>query len=100
MKDHITIIETIHAIAASLDPLAAVEFGTVERLQLKRAMEMCGMATLPELIGEPEGERCSGVMLCEKCQMAYMDHPLDWRLIGHGNVPFLNILCDGRRVKL
>ncbi len=25
---------------------------------------------------------------------------MDYRVIGYGNVPFLNVLCDGRRVKL
>lgn len=38
--------------------------------------------------------------LCERCGQPFAHHPMDWRVIGYGNVPFLNVLCGGERVKL
>lgn len=58
------------------------------------------MSHYPPLSGDPSGERCSGDMLCDVCGQEYTVHPMDWRVIGYGDVPFLNVLCDGRRVKL
>ena len=63
-------------------------------------MDACGMEKYPALVGPREGERTSGDMICEHCGLEYGAHPLDWRVIGYGNTPFLNVLCDGRRVKL
>ena len=92
--------EQIELLARSLDPAALREFGQMERMMLKRSMAAVGMDKYPPLSGPSEGERTSGDMLCEQCGREYFVHPLDWRLIEYGNVPFLNVLCDGRRVKL
>ena len=88
------------AIEKDLPPEAAQEFGPIERVCLEQSMLLCGMEEYPALVGDPSGERCSGEMICEKCGQEYFVHPMDWRVIGYGNVPFLNVLCDGRRVKL
>lgn len=85
---------------ASLDPQARREFGEIEQCMLVRSMDACGMTQYPPLAGPAEGERTSGDMICETCGLEYGGHPLDWRVIGYGNVPFLKVLCDGRRVKL
>jgi hypothetical protein len=94
-------IETfLDDLARSLDPAARTEFGQIERLLLERSMEACGMSEYPAIAGDPDGERASGLMECEICGRDYGSHPVDWRVIGYGDVPFLNVLCDGRRVKL
>lgn len=92
--------EVTEKIAASLDPKALAEFGQFEGIAVDLAMKACQMTELPEPIGDPHGERCSGLMICERCGRSYNHHPADWRVIGYGDVPYLNILCDGRRVKL
>ena len=84
----------------SLDLAAFREFGPVEELMLRRSLTACGMEQYPPPLEEHDFDRSSGDMVCEKCGRQYAAHPMDWRLIGYGNVPFLNILCDGRRVKL
>jgi len=87
-------------LAASLDPQARDRFGKVERIILGRSMERCGMEQYPPVAGDPNGIRVDGSMLCPRCGLAYFAHPLDWRVIGYGDVPFLTVLCDGQRVKL
>jgi len=84
-----------------LDTLAAKhQFGKYERLTLKHDMEACGMTRYPAVTGDPDGERASAFMVCETCGRDYGAHPMDWRVIGYGGMPFLNVLCDGRRIKL
>jgi hypothetical protein len=39
-------------------------------------------------------ERASGDCPCEVCGKPFRDHPVD------GRATYLNVLCDGRRVKL
>ena len=90
----------LSGIKASLPFAARDEFRAVEQMCLVRSMLACGLKEYPPVTGEPDGERCSGDMVCEKCGQIYYAHPPDWRVIGYGNVPFLNVLCDGRRVKL
>lgn len=86
--------------AKTLDPSVRSEFREIEQKFLRRMMEACGMERYPEVTGDPNGFRCSGEMICTVCSQTYCRHPMDWRVIGYGNVPFLNVLCDGRRVKL
>lgn len=88
----------IDRVYASLDAKARDQFRQPERWMLKRSMEICAMTHLPIPIGE--GERCSGEMRCTQCGREYREHPEDWSVIGYGDRPFLNLLCDGTRVKL
>lgn len=67
---------------------------------LARAMEICGMTEIPAVMGDPNGTRASGDCVCDRCGQKFLKHPLDWRVIGYGDRPFLHILCDGSRVKL
>lgn len=92
--------EFITELRASLDPAAAREFGEIEQKILRMSLALCGMTEYPPVAGDEHGERCSGEMVCEKCGQDYYHHPADWRVIGYGNVPFLNVLCSGERVKL
>lgn len=87
-------------LAESLDLSARSEFGEIERLILARSMKHCGMVEYPPVVGDPNGLRADGSMICTRCNRDYFSHPMDWRVIGYGNVPFLNVLCDGSRVKL
>ena len=100
IKRNSNIESFIASLFVSLDTKARSEFSDIEQFTLKRAMEACGMSRYPPLSGDPCGERCSGDMLCDLCGREYAAHPMDWRVIGYGDVPFLNVLCDGRRVKL
>jgi hypothetical protein len=86
-------------VAAQLDSAARREFGPIERACLQVSMERVHWSDYPEVSGDPNGERSSGDCVCT-CGLPYYAHPLDWRVIGYGDVPFLNVLCDGRRVKL
>lgn len=95
-----TIEETIEQIVSSLDAATLAEFRNPERWNLREQMKRCGMTEYPAVSGDPNGFRCSGEMICEKCGQDYYTHPIDWRVIEYGNVPFLNVLCDGQRVKL
>ena len=95
-----TLDSFIEAVAASLEPAALAEFGEVERLVLRKHMEIVGMIEYPQVVGDPHGERAMGECYCDRCNRPYFDHPPDWRVIGYGSVPFLNVLCNGRRVKL
>lgn len=90
-------VEAIAGILAMTEPQAVTEFDESSRMNLIRHMEIVGMTRIPAVVGDPMGERACGDSVCEKCGQKY---PPDWRVIGYGNVPFLTILCDGRRVKL
>ncbi len=90
--------QVIERLLATLDPLTRQQFGKPEQICLKRSLDRCGLSDIPEPVGE--FERASGEYVCEICGQEYFAHPMDWRVIGHGDVPFLNILCNGRRVKL
>jgi hypothetical protein len=91
---------TIEQIACGLDLAASREFGPLERMSLAKSMERVGMASYPPVVGDPHGDRASCDCVCDVCHQKYAAHPMDWRVIGYGNVPFLTVLCDGRRVKL
>lgn len=80
----------------SLPPEA--EFGINDRRVLIFRMGFCQMAELPEPVGE--ATVASGEVLCEECGQEYFYHPYDWRLLEYGGRPYLNILCNGQRVKL
>lgn len=90
----------VSSIALRLDSAAAAEFGEPERMILVSMMRNVGMAEYPPVLGDPAGERACGDCICERCRKPYFEHPYDWRVIGYGNVPFLNVLCNGLRVKL
>ncbi len=90
----------IATLRQSFPPAVQQEFGVLEQLALHQQMLRCHMAEYPAVNGDPHGERSSGFCVCERCGQEYGDHPYDWRIIGYGNVPFLTVLCDGRRVKL
>lgn len=92
--------EFVEELRLSLPMSALREYGPVEREILARQMDSVEMTHYPDLVGDPNGERADGSMECEVCGKLYFDHPSDWRVIGYGNVPFLTVLCDGRRVKL
>jgi hypothetical protein len=93
-------MDVINRIRDGLDPIARANFGAIEQYLLAKLLERCGLRDLPEVTGDPVGERASCRMLCDVCGNEYAMHPPDWRVIGYGNVPFLTVLCDGRRVKL
>lgn len=97
MNDKYSIIEKV---ASILDHDSAANFRTLERHSLVRAFEKCDMEVYPAVTGDPNGERASQNCICETCGNLHGDHPMDWRIIGYGDLPFLNVLCDGRRVKL
>lgn len=90
----------LEELAGSLDPATLAKFGDVERLMLKCHFERVRMSEYPPVTGNPDGERDCGDNICDVCGEPYIVHPPDWRVIGYGNVPFLSVLCDGRRVKL
>jgi hypothetical protein len=90
--------ETIVELAAGMEVDVLLNFGEVQRYMLKKQMQKCEMTSLPEPIGD--GLRASGECVCETCGQLFFDHPDEWRRVGFGEVPFLNILCDGTLVKL
>jgi hypothetical protein len=90
----------IARVRKSLPDEALANFRPMEERSLRLAMLRCGLKRYPDRSGPWEGFRASGQMVCEKCDCDYYSHPMDWRIIGHGNVPYLHVLCDGRRVKL
>lgn len=92
--------QSINLLVSQMDPATRAKFRDPERFMLAKSMERCRMSALPEVTGDPAGDRCCGSMICERCGQNYYVHPMDWRVIGHGDVPFLNIICDGSRVKL
>lgn len=95
-----TLDHFIDNVAKSLEPAAFAEFREPERICLRRSMEKCGLTQYPVLKGPASGERASGACVRDLCGHDFYSHPADWRVIGYGNVPFLNVLCDGTRVKL
>lgn len=75
-------------------------FGKLDRWALEKSMLACGMTELPTPKDDDSWVRTSGKVICEVCGQDYFHHPMDWRVIGYENRPFLNIICDGGRVKL
>lgn len=92
------IAEFVDDLAKRLAPETLQEFREAERYILARGLKLCGLTAYPEAVGRPDN--ADGGMICAICGQDYASHPDDWRLIGYGNVPVYNILCDGRRVKL
>lgn len=90
----------VRQLASALDSKARTEFGEIEQMILRSSMDLCGMTEYPPVSDDEHGERVDGSMICDRCDQEYAVHPMDWRVIGYGDVPFLNVLCDGRRVKL
>ncbi len=78
---------------------AQADFSSFDRTVLERSMQKCNMNRYPEIVGDPNGERCSGLVMCS-CGWNYFQHPLDWRFLEYRDKAYLHILCDGRRVKL
>lgn len=76
------------------------EYGPLESVSLRRSLSRCGLSGYPPLSGPEDGYRCSGKMICGACGNDYYSHPMDWRVIGYGGRPFLNVICSGERVKL
>lgn len=72
----------------------------LDRYALTKAMQLCKMPKYPEVVGDPNGNRVSGDSECPICGQFYYSHPMDWRLLGVGDLPFLRIICTGERVKL
>lgn len=48
----------------------------------------------------PDYRRASGRSVCSTCGKLFFDHPKDHYLLGYGDIPYLNVLCTGERVKL
>ncbi len=90
--------EAVKQLIPQLELEALAEFREPEKFMFKKAMETCGMLHLPVPVGD--GIRCSGECICDGCGQEFFKHPFEWRKVGFGNVPFLNILCDGTLVKL
>lgn len=44
--------------------------------------------------------RASGDVVRSECGRKYYDHPMDKEPLAYNGIPFLNIVCDGTRVKL
>ena len=51
---------------------------------------------------EPDSDyfRAAGNTVCFACGLEYAKHPHDENDLDWDGYPFLNVLCDGRRVKL
>lgn len=90
----------LETVEKSLDPAARSEFNAWSRDYLLYAMRKVGMREYAPLVGQPDGMTAAGRCICSACGFTYAEHPLDWRVIGYLNTPFLNVLCDGVRVKL
>jgi len=90
----------ISQLVASLDPVTRQAFGPMEQFSLEKSLTRCGMTCYPPAPEHEVFDRADGLVFCNTCGQEYAQHPMDWRVIGYGNVPFLNVLCDGRRVKL
>lgn len=50
--------------------------------------------------GKHEIIRASGDCICEICGKEYRRHPDDMEELSYQGLPFLQVLCDGTRVKL
>jgi len=44
--------------------------------------------------------RVGGGSICQSCGLEYYDHMKSYAFLDNNNDPYLNILCDGRLVKL
>ena len=57
---------------------------------------------LPEINDYEDLEfvRAGGDVICGDCGKKYYDHPLDREVLSYDGYPFLNIRCDGVRLKL
>lgn len=44
--------------------------------------------------------RANGDCLCPVCGRPYLRHPFDPKVLDWNGEPWLNVLCDGLRVKL
>jgi hypothetical protein len=94
--DNVDSVDLVEAMAEK----AGVPTDPLDAWALKRAMQRCGMSEYPDVTGDPDGERAGGDCVCSRCGQSYYDHPLDWRVLGYGGQAYLQILCDGQRVKL
>ena len=61
----------IYRLSFTLDTAALGEFREIEQMILARSMAACGMTEYPPPNGEPDFERASGDMICEKCGLQY-----------------------------
>lgn len=95
--DQLRVLE-VQELIKSLESQDCTEFGDFEQHAIKQSMKLCGMAVLPE--PKHDIDRVSGDCICSICGNDFYSHPMDWRVLGYGNVPFLNIICDGTRAKL
>lgn len=48
----------------------------------------------------PSFIRAVGTVKCEQCGLEYRKHPEDTGVLDSNGEPWLNVLCDGTRVKL
>lgn len=108
------LVATLGSGETAVDPLDAVVAGLLRNMNaaereqfrqpdqhvFKAAMRFCGMTALPVSPAPEDFQRADMNSECSVCGKQYGVHPFDWRVIGYGDVPFLNVLCDGRRVKL
>lgn len=90
----------MRSLIKSMDQRVWENFTPIESALLRVEMTRCGMSSYPEM-GKQRIFNCADSNCeCSQCGLLYSEHPLDWTQIGHGDVPFLNVLCDGERVKL
>lgn len=71
---------------------------TQERMVRRNLKEK--LTPLPKPWGDSEAIRASGDAICDICGWEYRLHPEDTENRSYDNQPFLNVLCDGARVKL
>ena len=90
----------IQSLLRGMNSIEREQFREPDQRSLKEAMRFCGMTALPNSAAPEEFQLGHSESECSVCGKLYCQHPFDWRVIGYGNVPFLNVLCDGRRVKL
>ncbi len=88
-------------VVASLPPAALEAFGKFDQWALMKALDRCDLEDYPDPRGDlVNGVRASGAVVCPLCHKEYREHPLDWRMLGYNQRPYLNIVCSGHRVKL
>lgn len=90
----------IDDVMSRLDPDGFASFDGHAQRCLADAMHRCGMTQYPPVPERDVFVRGNGDSSCPICSHKYRAHPLDWRMLGYGDVPFLRVLCDGRRIKL
>jgi hypothetical protein len=76
-----------------------------EKLELAKAMiapiRCGGLDYCENSLGERISYlRVSGKCICFECGKTFLQHPLDMSILDNTGEPWLNILCNGRRVKL